>query len=185
VESSPQLRRVEIDGALWNRGGPSAQATLALPYVVMLVTITSGHVDPGEVYMFFRNRSLMGSNDLLGENLHPPPLPNIFPNCRVCTGDLGDAARLAEEATGSPSQQAVLAAEWVWRSRFTTHLKSIFFEPAARVDRRLESFRAWNRASIADRDFIVRIPWERLGRQTVREAVSAALGSHLATIGNG
>ena len=56
----------------------------------------------------------------------------------------------------------------------------VHYERAGGISPDLRSFRHWNRATQRDRSFILRVPWERLGRIQINKAAGDALGTQLA-----
>ncbi|MFH1429894.1 MAG: hypothetical protein ABIG71_00015, partial [Candidatus Uhrbacteria bacterium] len=139
--------------------------SLALPYVVRVYIFTGNTLD--RVEFFYRIEPIISAND----ELLRPNLPNRHNTYALC---MSDQMKKAAVSRKSIPERIALLEDGFWGSSFNYDLREAFLDDA----RRFKEFRTpwhWERASLQDPSFVLRIPW--LPQQcTIGDRIRVAIG---------
>lgn len=179
MELEPDLRRmmwIAADSpAKRGRAARYQPRQLATPYIVLKVPFMNDRII-GRVELFYRNQPLTSLDD----EVLWPNLLNVSPHsyhCRawLCTQFL--SAELAGAHGLTRGLDALMhhtfgLGGWNWSSDLSEGKSAFTLCRELKVDPRVTDVDAWERASLADRKFVLSVDWPRVdGGLTVRELI--------------
>ncbi|MEK7250400.1 MAG: hypothetical protein AAB209_08270 [Bacteroidota bacterium] len=185
IEVRPQYRMVKwIDDISPTPYGPGTmyqKVRLAFPYIVLFVLFVEGELS-GYQQAYYRTEPITSQNDGL-----------LYPNLRNCTDYRGMKCCLClghgdhESVARLPWDQKInRVVEYLWSRGFNksseTHNQTPYWTMMHDVDRRISSIEAWQKASVEDPSFPLKVKWKSAG-VTVKQVADKMLDNASRPVG--
>lgn len=169
VEFSPMIRKF-----IWSEHKRESENHLyrvAFPWVYLVFRFNNGAMD--RMYVFYRNSQAEGFDS----EMYLTNLPNVFgewysgsrTDYKICTGEIPDLSKM------SFVQKLNWLIQKFWDSQFNGDLKKEHWNPSVNLDGHPKSFQEWEDMSRSNPNFILTIPWRKLGKtiqQLLNEGVA-------------
>lgn len=139
---------------------------VAMPYVIVVVDFVGQAIDGASsrnrcgIYMFYRNESVTDLDDELSHC----NMPNVYGDGAFCWG--GETIPL-DLSLGRKIEEVVKA---IFASHFNNHEIGYQWDPAKGILNHPQSFEEWERRSVEDPAFVLKLAWRPSGL-TVRQAL--------------
>jgi hypothetical protein len=151
VEEPPQVRTIK-----WKAGHCIRQYHFAFPYVVFIIKFEMQAVK--DVFVYYRNQPLKkGDNELFLPNLPNLGAQGIDDEADICLGTLEVDVNL------SLAEKVEMIINNFWESAFNPeeYYERTYFCRSKKLDKRVSSFAAWQKATKENPLFVLEIDWLR------------------------